>query len=345
MKLKSVFAIFTITMVLTNGLGFAADQKLRVCGSFASLTMFRNFEKPFWTEVVPNEMGFNVSLTSLDEVKLKGAGVLRQMEYGVFDVVHTVADYVSGDSPALAGLDLPALASDIKLAREVVEAYRPIMDKYLQKDFHVKLLSITPYPAQVLFLRDKISSLGDLRGKKIRCSGWTTAEFVRALKATGVLLHFEEVPESLKRGVVDGAITGSLSGYAAGWGDVADYLYPLAMGGWDYVIGSISMNTWQNLSTDQQENLMKLVKEKLEDPAWRVTERETGEGVQCLTGGKCPHGRPNQLALIPVTEEARKMAYQVLLSNVLPAWANKVAPEVVKEWNDSIGKVVGLKAK
>jgi TRAP-type C4-dicarboxylate transport system substrate-binding protein len=263
---------------------------------------------------------------------------------GVFDVVHTVVDYVVEDSPALAGLDLPALASDIELARKVVEAYRPVMEDYLARDFDVKLLSVAPYPAQVLFSRDRIGGLGDLKGKKIRASGWTTSEFVNALGATGVTLSFSEVPTALQRGVVDCAVTGSLSGYSAGWGEVSSYLYPLPIGGWDYVIGTISMKTWNSMDADQQAKLQKLIREKLEDPAWEVTNRETREGVECLGGGPCTHGDPNNLEVIPVSEADKELADRLLVDNVLKAWAEKVNPEAVKRWNETIGEVVGLKA-
>ena len=351
MKMNRIFsmalilAVTLMAITLTTGMAGAAGNQLRVVGSWSSLTAFNNFEKPFWTETVPQELGMEVSMTSLSQVNLKGPAVMRQMKMGVFDVVHTVADYVVEDSPALAGLDLPAMAPDIPTARKVVNAYRPVMEKYLAQDFDVKLLSITPYPAQVLFLRDSISSLADLKGKKIRASGWTTSEFVTALGATGVTMNFSEVPQSLQRGVVDGAITGSLSGYSAGWGDVAKYIYPLPMGGWDYIIGTISMKTWEGLSKEQQTKLETLIHEKLELPAWDVTERETVEGVACLTGGDCPHGESAKLGLIPVTAEAQEASYELLRNNVLPAWSGKVKPEVIQEWNSSIGKQVGLVAK
>ncbi|MGD8561594.1 MAG: TRAP transporter substrate-binding protein [Desulfarculaceae bacterium] len=344
--MKKIFCLsLAAALIIAGATAFAADKQLRVVGSWNSLTMFKNFEKPFWTEVVPKELGLKTSMTSLGQVKLKGPAVLRQMGMGVFDVVHTVADYVVADSPALAGLDLPALAVDLKLARKVVEAYRPVMAKYLEKDFKVKLLSVAPYPAQVLFSRDKISGLDDLKGKKIRASGWTTSEFVTAIGATGVTLSFSEVPQALQRGVVDCAITGSLSGYMAGWGEVSNFVYPLPIGGWDYIIGTMSLATWNKLSKDQQAKLKKLIKQKLEDPAWKVTERETQEGLQCLCSGKCPYGKAGKLKLIAVKDTDKTKAYQVLVKSVLPAWAKKVQPETVKEWNDTIGKLVGLKAK
>jgi TRAP-type C4-dicarboxylate transport system substrate-binding protein len=345
MMKKWLIAVMTVGLIFSGSLVFAGQTELRVVGSWNSLTMYKNFEHPFWTEVVPKELGIKTSMTSLGQVNLQGAAVLRQMDMGVFDVVHTVADYVVADSPALAGLDLPALAPDLGLARKVVEAYRPVMKEHLAKDFNVKLLSVAPYPAQVIFSRDAIKGLDDLKGKKIRASGWTTSEFVNALGATGVTLSFGEVPQALQRGVVDCAITGSLSGYSAGWGEVSSYLYPLPVGGWDYVIGTISMKAWDGLSKEQQTKLQELIKEKLEEPAWKVTERETKEGVECLGGGECPYGAPAHLKVVPVTKEDQERAYQVLVNNVLPAWAQKVGPSIVKEWNATIGKVVGLEAK
>ncbi len=340
---------FVLLLVLTvMGFGFApvaaASDEFRVVGSWSSLTMFKNFEKPFWTEVVPKELGMKSSMTSLSQVKLKGPAVLRQMKMGVFNVVHTCADYVVSDSPALAGLDLPALAMDIQTAKKVVEAYRPVMDEYLEKDFGVKLLSVIPYPAQVIFSREKFDGLSGLAGQKVRASGWTTSEFVTALGATGVTLSFSEVPQGLQRGVVSGAITGSLSGFSAGWGEVSDYVYPLPVGGWEYVIGTMSLKTWDGLGAERQEKLMALVKEKLEAPAWKVTESETQAGLDCLSGGNCDYGKPGKVQVLPITEGDRELARRILVEKVLPAWAAKVPPSVVTRWNETIGKVVGLTA-
>ncbi len=342
---KTMAALLCTGMILFSTSSFAGKDELRVVGSWNSLTLFKNFEKPFWTETVPNEMGIKTSMTSLGQVKLKGPAVVRQMSMGVFDVVHTVADYIVSDSPDLAGLDLPGVTTDIETARKTVEAYRPALEKYLANDFDVKLLSVVPYPAQVLFSRVPITGLDDLKGKKIRASGWTTSEFVTALGATGVTLSFSEVPQSLQRGVVDCAITGSLSGYSAGWGEVSKYIYPLPVGGWDYVVGVMSMSTWNSLSKEQQDKLQSLVKEKLENPGWEVTARETQEGIDCLTGKTCPHGAPQNLIEVPVTAEAKARVQEVLRESVLPALAQKVKPETIATWNDTIGKVVGIEAK
>jgi TRAP-type C4-dicarboxylate transport system substrate-binding protein len=341
---KPILATMFAAAFFITSITCATAQELRVVGSWSSLTLYKNFEKPFWTETVPNELGLKTSMTSLSQVKLNGPAVLRQMDMGVFDVVHTVADYVVPDSPALAGLDLPALATNIEKAREVVEAYRPTMDEYLAKDFGVKLLSVVPYPAQVIFSRDKINGLADLKGRKIRASGWTTSEFVTALGATGVTLAFSEVPQALQRGVVSCAITGSLSGFSAGWGEVSNYVYPLPVGGWDYVIGTMSLKTWNSFSTEQQTKLQELIKNKLETPAWEVTANETVAGIECLSGKECAYGTPGKVEILPISDGDTALAKEILVKNVLPAWASKVDSEVIKKWNDSIGKVTGITA-
>ncbi len=346
MKLKKILtAVICMGFVFSCSSIMAKTDQLRVVGSWSSLTLYKNFEKPFWTETVPKELGLKTTMTSLGQVKLKGPAVVRQMDMGVFDVVHTVADYIVSDSPNLAGLDLPGVTTDIETAKKTVEAYRPALEKYLNDDFNVKLLSVVPYPAQVLFSRVPIKGLDDLKGKKIRASGWTTSEFVTALGATGVTMSFSEVPQSLQRGVVDCAITGSLSGYSAGWGEVSKYIYPLPVGGWDYVIGVMSNNTWNSLSKEQQDKLSTLIKEKLETPGWAVTAKETQEGVDCLTGKTCPHGEAQNLIEVPVTDEAKAKVQEVLVNSVLPALAAKVKPETITTWNETIGKVVGIQAK
>lgn len=344
-KIRNVLVLLMIFAFATTPA--LAGQTLRVVGSWSNLTLYKNLERPFWTETVPEALGEDIEIimTSLDQINITGAAVLRQMKMGVFDVVHTCADYVVSDCPELAGLDLPALAMDLETARKVVDAYKPVMDEALQKCFGGKLLAVTPYPAQILFSNEKIGSLSDLKGKKIRASGWTTAQFIEALGAAGVTISFSEVAQALQRGVVDGAVTGSLSGYNAGWGDVTKYIYPLPIGGWDHVMSVISLNTWTAMSQEQQEKLQSLILEKMEVPGWAVTEEETQMGILCLTGSeKCP-GTPANLELIKIDPADIELSRKILVETVLPAWAAEAGPEAVKKWNETIGAVVGLEVK
>ncbi|MCK5517154.1 MAG: hypothetical protein KAI39_09795, partial [Desulfobulbaceae bacterium] len=90
MKLKKILtAVICMGFVFSCSSIMAKTDQLRVVGSWSSLTLYKNFEKPFWTETVPKELGLKTTMTSLGQVKLKGPAVVRQMDMGVFDVVHT----------------------------------------------------------------------------------------------------------------------------------------------------------------------------------------------------------------------------------------------------------------
>lgn len=347
-SLVSCLAILVMTLFSSSVLAAGGPVDLKVVGSWNSLSLYKNFEKPFWSKTLPEILNGKVKtdVTSFDQMGLKGSEVFRFFGLKLIDVGSTVADYVVADCPALEGLDLPAMAPDIQTARQVVQAYRPVLAEAMKTCFNAKLLSVVPYPAQVLFINKKITKLKDLKGMKIRASGRTTAEFIDALGATGVTLAFSEVPQSLQRGVVDGAVTGSLSGYSAGWGEVAKYLYPLPVGGWDYVITGMRMGKWNELDSATQKKMMDAIAKDLEAPVWEAVGKETQQGINCLTGnGECSYGTPNKMTLIPVSQGDIALSKKILEDQVLPQWAGRVDKDWVVRWNQTIGKVVGLAGK
>ena len=344
MKKSLVISLIGVLFIAINL--YATPKQLRVVGSWSSLSLYKEYEKPYWKkEFAQHFSDTKVRLSSLGQIKLKGAAVYRQLSKGVFDVVSTVGDYVVSDSQTIAGLDFPAMADDISTAKKVVKAYTPILEQALADDFNAKLLAVVPYPSQILFCRDKIKSLKDLKGKKVRASGWTVAELLNGIGATGITLSFSEVPQSLQRGVVDCAITGGLSGYNSGWGEVSKYLYPLPMGGWDYVITAMNLDTWNAFSKQEQAVLLKSIDETMVQPAWAKTDYETSEGEKCLTGRSCSYGKPNKMELVKVKSGDKRLAKKVLIKNVIPKWVEKVPKSVVKQWNATVGKVVSIKAK
>lgn len=341
---KKIIVVMTSLLVSTSA--FSAPEKLRVVGSWSSLSLYKEYEKPFWKEkFVKDFPQTKVRLSSLGQIKLKGAAVYRQLSQGVFDVVSTVGGYVVSDSQTIAGLDFPAIANDIETAKQVVEAYSPTLNKALNKDFNSKLLSVIPYPSQILFCKEPLLSLSDLKGKKVRASGWTVAEFLNGVGATGITMSYSEVPQSLQRGVIDCAVTGGLSGYSSGWGEVSNYLYPLPIGGWAFVITAMNQNTWKKFSNKEQKLLLKSIQEKIVVPAWLKTNYETAEGEKCLTGQECSYGKANMMKLVPVNNSDRLLSKKILVENVIPKWVKKVPEEVVSDWNETVGKVVNITAR
>lgn len=317
-------------------------------GSWSSLSLYKNFEKPFWQEHVPEASDGRISteVTTFDQMGLGGGEVYRLMARNVIDVTSTVADYAVEDAPELEGLDMPMMAPDVATARKIANAYRPVLaDAFVARFDNAKLLAIAPYPSQVVFCNTEIKGLADLKGKKIRASGRTTAEFVQALGAEGITLNFSEVPGALQRGVIDCAVTGSLSGYSSGWQEVSTHLYPLPVGGWDYVLTAMNGKKWASLSADAQKWLQTEIQANYEDLVWESAVEETREGIACLTGnGECARGEPGDMVLVEATDADFTEVSRHLQATLLPNWAGRVDQKWVDRWNETIGKVTGLKA-
>lgn len=326
-----------------------AFRDISVVTTWSNLTLYKNLEKPFWSDILPKktEGALNAKIVgSLDQLNTTGTGLLRQMENGIFDVVVVCTDYIVSDSPEMAGLDLPVLSPDIETARQVVDSFHPVLEDLFKENFNAKVLSICPYPQQVLFSNFPMEEgLNSLKGQKIRASGWTTAKFIDAAGGTGVTMSFGEVPQALSRGVVDGAITGSLSGYSANWYEVTKYLYPLPLGGWDYYVSVMNYDVWNQMKPEEQEMLQTNIKEYLEIPAWDVAEEETRKGVEILTATGDYKGQEAFMELIEVTKNDIEQSRQILEKDILPAYGNEISADMASRWNETIGSVTGLEIR
>ncbi|WP_417766957.1 TRAP transporter substrate-binding protein [Stappia sp.] len=322
----------------------AAAETLSVVGSWSNLPLHQQFEAPFWTKTLPAAAGgIEVQLTTHNQMGIQGGDVFRMLGDGVFDVGMTVGDYAVGDAPELEGLDVPLIATTTDEAKAMVEAARPMVDDIFAQRFNAKVLAIAPYPPQVVFCKGDVGSLADLKGKKIRGSGRMTTKFLEALGAEGVNVAFSEVPGALERSVIDCAVTGSGSGYSAGWWEVTDTLMTLPLGGWDPVVTAINMDKWNSLSEEMKGLIATEVAAKFEAPAWAAAAASMSTDTACLTGnGECPAGKPASMKLVEASETDITTARKILTETVLPEWAERAGPDWVKRWNDSVGKTTGV---
>lgn len=323
----------------------ALAEDLSVVGSWSSLPLHKQYEVPFWTQTLPEASGgsLNVALTTHNEMNLGVADVYRMLGDGIYDVGMTVADYAVADAPELEGLDVPLLALTANEAHQMVEAAKPMVEDIFNQRFNSHVLAIAPYPPQVVFCNAAIASLDDLKGKKVRASGRMTAKFLEALGAEGVNVSFAEVPGALQKGVVDCAVTGAGSGYSAGWWEVSTHLLPIPLGGWDSVVTAVNRDKWASLDADTQKLIGDKIRTDFEDPAWADAQGALDNDIACLTGnGTCSSGEARNMTLVEVSEADSARAREVLVTQVLPEWAERAGPDWTKRWNDSVGQVVGV---
>ncbi len=340
--MKHSTGLLTAMLALT-GAAVHAEQ-LSVVGSWSGLPLHKQYEKPFWDEKMPaaSQGGITAALTTHDQMGIKGGDVFRMLSDGVFDVGMTVADYAVADSAALEGLDVPLIATDAAAAKVMVEAARPMIDDIYADVFNAKVLGVAPYPPQVVFCNAEIAALEDLKGLKIRASGRMTGKLLEALGAEAVSISFGEVPGALQKGVVDCAVTGAGSGYSAGWWEVSTHLMPVPLGGWDPVVTAINLDKWTDLTSEQQTTIQAAVTADLETPAWETAQNALATDIACLTGeGECPSDKRG-MKLVPVTQADVDTARGILVSEVLPDWAERAGGDWGKRWNDTVGVATGV---
>lgn len=319
------------------------ETKVNVIGYFSNLAQTQNVEKPFWTEQIPEAANgqITVDYNNLDVLGVNDFSILRMTEMGVTDFATSDISKMAGDNPVFEGCDLAGITSDIETARKACEAWRPEMEKAMQEGFNTKLMVLAPNPPIVFWCRDEIKGLDDLQGKKVRVFNKTQADFVSAVGGETVTMAFPEVVPALQRGVVDCALTGSLSGNTAGWPEVSTHLFPMAVG-WSIAYTGANLDQWNGYDPAVQEFFTNEL-QTLEDGLWEIGAQATEEGVACNTGqGECTLGKPGSMTLVEISDADQERKKQLLQDVVLLEWGKRCGKECAQKWNETVGKVVGL---
>jgi TRAP-type C4-dicarboxylate transport system substrate-binding protein len=320
-----------------------------IVGTWGFLENWKQFEKKFWTEQLPAASGGKLTANAkpYTELGLKGYEVMSGLKKGAYDAVHALTSYSAKASPALEGIDLAGVIQDYGVYRKAVNAYRPVIAREIAEKYNAKLINIYTFPSQQLWcnLKDKSIknvSLKDLAGKKIRTYSRTLGDFINGLNASAVTIAFAEVVPALQKGVADCGITGTMPAYNAKWWQVVTHNIRVRVG-YAATFTAINMDTWKELNGDTQKLIMSEGK-KMEDAIWTFESSLDQMGMDCNASGPCPKGKPGGMIPIVPSAEDNAMLKDISKNVVLKRWAARCGTACVTEWNNTIGKVVGVTA-
>ncbi|MCG8511368.1 MAG: TRAP transporter substrate-binding protein [Rhodospirillales bacterium] len=345
------FRKFTKSLVVASAMTFvtaataaAADVDIKVLGFWGNQPQIDDVDRPLWDSLSKETNGrINVKYVTLNEAGIKGGQALRFLKKGAFDIMTISVSYVSGDEPSLVAVDLPGVAFDFETLKQISDAYRPVMAERLKK-FDGVLLTHWPFNPQIVFCKDKIESLDDLAGRKVRASGAPASDTLEQLSSTAVNMTGGEVYQALQRGLVDCGSTGTTYGFKNKWHEVTNYLYDLPLGGYSQVVQVANAKFWNELSSEDQA----LIKEKLavaEEKLWAMAPTIHDYGVICTTGTKdCPlTGDTGAMKFIPTSKGDRAKLQGILQNTVIPIWkesCNNVFSECGARFDATIGKIL-----
>jgi TRAP-type transport system periplasmic protein len=302
-------------------------------------------EVPFWRKTIPeaSKGSITADITPLDQMGIDDKTMLRLLKLGVMDFGAMDISKMAGDDPRFEACDLAGLTLDPDKARVACDAYRAVIDRQMQKNWNVKFLAFGGNTPQVFWCREVISGLDGFKGKKVRVFNNTMRDFLAGVGATAVSMAFAEVVPALSAGVVDCGVTGSLSGNTAGWNEVTKSIYPMSLG-WSINVLAVNLASWNRFDPRVQAFMLEQTK-AYEDKMWATIKTTTGEAVNCNTGQQpCTMGKLAKSTIVAVKPEEAETHKKLVEGAVLAGWAKRCGAECAKEWNETVGKALGLKA-
>lgn len=285
-----------------------------------------------------------VTLSTHAERNLAGNEIVRLVRSGQVEIGAGTLSTLSGDVPFLDGIDLAGLSPDIDLARRVSEAILPAANRELAR-FNTRIAFIMPFPAQVIFCRQPIAQLSDLRGRKVRTFGNSLVDFVNAVGGQPVSIGFAEVYSALERGVVDCGITGSGSGNAAKWNEVTTHLYNLPLS-WALTAYMVNVPWWNRLDPPVRA-FMEAFMQQWNDAHWELGRQVTQDGIDC-NAGRAEGCRIHTVSARPMTIVAPTAADQATVREmfqaaILPGWVRRCGARCGEVYNEVIAPIVGTR--
>jgi TRAP-type C4-dicarboxylate transport system substrate-binding protein len=159
-----------------------------------------------WCDKINKESGNRLKCQIYPAMQLGGtpSQLFDQVRDGVVDVVWAVPTYSAGRFLKSEVFELPFMAHTGKAGSQALWAYvrRNALDEFKG----VRLILMHMHDGAMLnFTRQQPKALEDLKGLKIRAATRINSRMIAALGATPVQMPLPQVPESLAKGVIDGA--------------------------------------------------------------------------------------------------------------------------------------------
>ncbi|WP_168201806.1 TRAP transporter substrate-binding protein [Phreatobacter aquaticus] len=311
-----------------------------------SIPQYTRVDIPMLREQIGARSGGRITTTlaSWPERNLTGPDLIRVLRAGQIDLAGMALPTVAGDVPLLDIIDMSGQNTSHEQGRKIAEAMLPILNQELER-FGVKIVAFYPFPAQVLFCRDPVTSLADLKGRRVRTPGGSQNDFIQSVGGQPVAIGFPEVYSALERGVVDCAVTGTATGNGARWYEVTRHLYTLPIQ-WGIAAYAVNLAWWNRLDAPVRDFLQGYMKE-VEEAQWKLGLELTEDGIQCNSGNaagcKIGHVVTNRpMVVTRATPADVALLREALTKVVLPAFVKRCGARCGEIYNRVVSPISGV---
>ena len=248
MVLAMVFALTAATATTASA---AAEYEFRLSSSQVTGTWLADLFDEY-AEMVNEATDGRINITIFHDNALGSPADLWTMfTQGGLEMLNQGCAQI-GEFPITDIVQTPFLLTTPATAQELLEA---LLAEDMLPEFsdNMHVICFVPTDMQMLAtVDDKIESMADFNGLKLRANSGQLIEVIEKLGATAVSITTTEVFLSMSQGVIDGGISSPSAMTAFTWQDVCHYLYDLPISVGMNFIG-VNLDTWNSLPEDLQE--------------------------------------------------------------------------------------------
>jgi TRAP-type C4-dicarboxylate transport system substrate-binding protein len=160
-----------------------------------------------WIERVEAASGGRIEIQHYPSMQLGGAppSLYDQARDGVVDIIWTVLGYTPGRFHKTEAFELPFMVTSGEATSKAFHEY--VMENALEEFADVKPLVFHTHGPGLLHVKGRtVRGIGDMEGLKLRGPTRVITAMLERLGATAIGMPVPAVPESLSKGVIDGAV-------------------------------------------------------------------------------------------------------------------------------------------
>jgi TRAP-type C4-dicarboxylate transport system substrate-binding protein len=197
----------TAALALTATASLAQEVTLRLHQFLPATANVPALVLDVWADNVERDSGGRIEIERYPAMALGGTPpeLMDQVIDGIVDLAWTVNGFTPGRFPRTEVFELPFFVED---ARAASFAYYTMYQEHMaDTDFaDVVVLGAWVHGPGVLHTNRPVESIADMRGLKLRTPSRMVGRLLGILGAEPIGLPVTAVPESLSRGVIDGAV-------------------------------------------------------------------------------------------------------------------------------------------
>ena len=201
------FATATALAALTAGGALAQEVTLRLHQFLPPQANVPRLVLDVWADNVERESGGRIEIERYASMALGGTPneLMDQVIDGIADLAWTVNGFTPGRFPRSEVFELPFFVQD---ARAASAAYWQMYQEHMADTDYadVHLIGTWVHGPGVIHSNRPVETIADMQGLKLRTPSRMVGQLLQILGAEPIGLPVTAIPESLSRGVIDGAV-------------------------------------------------------------------------------------------------------------------------------------------